>query len=228
MISLDRAEALRYLGYSGQSLEGDLEQRFDEAIFACEHEVTPRSVHAFFGIDQAQSSEQRVVLANCGLVLEGYDIARHVKGACEVALMACTLGDACERTLRRLAATSPTDALLFDAASSALVEAVANAEEASVVQEAAERGLHTNCRFSPGYGDFPLAVQPQFLAVLDAGRRIGLSATRDYLLVPRKSVTAVVGVFSEGVSGEAVRSSCSLCSLRECCELRLKGGACHG
>ena len=106
------------------------------------------------------------------LVLEGRDIARHLDGACEAVLMACTLGAESERALRLRTATSPTDALLYGAAASALVEAAADAEESRIVAEAAARGLRTNFRYSPGFGDLPLAVQPAFLAALDAPRRI--------------------------------------------------------
>ena len=49
-------------------------------------------------------------------------------------------------------------------------------------------------RFSPGYGDLPLSVQPAFLAALDATRRLGITLTSSFLMVPTKSVTAFVGV----------------------------------
>ena len=75
--------------------------------------------------------------------------------------------------------------------------------------EAAARGLRTNFRFSPGFGDLPLAVQPAFLAALDAPRRIGLAATAGNLLVPTKSVTAVVGLFEGEPSSASARSTCA-------------------
>ena len=169
-----------------------------------------------------------MALAGCGLVLEGRDIARHLDGACEAVLMACTLGAESERALRLRTATSPTDALLYGAAASALVEAAADAEESRIVAEAAARGLRTNFRYSPGFGDLPLAVQPAFLAALDAPRRIGLAATAGNLLVPTKSVTAVVGLFEGEPSNAAARSTCASCALAGRCALRDQGRTCHG
>ncbi|MBC2890084.1 vitamin B12 dependent methionine synthase [Gordonibacter massiliensis (ex Traore et al. 2017)] len=227
-LRVDRAEALRYLGYEGQELDADLERRFDEAVAACERDLRARCVHAVFPVDAARSGADRVALAGCGLVLEGRDIERHLDGACEVALMACTLGAESERALRLRAATSPTDALLYDAAASALVEAAADAEEARIVSDAAARGLRTNFRFSPGFGDLPLAVQPAFLAALDASRRIGLSVTSANLLVPAKSVTAVVGLFAGEPPAGSARSTCASCGLVESCSLRSQGRTCHG
>lgn len=230
-LRLDRAEALRYLGYTGQELDPQLAARFEQLADACERTLRPACVHAVFAVDEARSrwdgADARVALEGCDLVLEGRDIAAHLRGAQAAALMACTLGAASERELRKHAALGPTDALLYGAAASALVEAAANAEEAVIVEEAAATGLRTNFRFSPGYGDFPLAVQPAFLAALDAPRRIGLAVTEGGLLVPVKSITAVVGLFDHAVPGAAVRSACAVCQLRDGCQLRKKGITCH-
>ena len=120
------------------------------------------------------------------------------------------------------------DALLYGAAASALVESAADLEESRIVAEAAARGLRTNFRFSPGFGDLPLAVQPAFLAALDAPRRIGLTATAGNLLVPTKSVTAVVGLFEGEPSNASARSTCASCALAGRCALKDQGRTCHG
>ncbi len=231
-LRLDRNEALRYLGYAGHAVDDGLLARFEQLARACEDGLQPTCAHAWFGIDEARTcwdgSDVRVVLDGCGLTLAGRDIAEHARGAVAVALMACTLGVACERELRKYAALSPTDALLYGAAASALVEAAADAAEAVLVEQAAAQGLRTSFRYSPGYGDFPLAVQPAFLAALDAPRRMGLSATDANLLVPTKSVTAVVAAFDADSNHSGVRMSCARCSLRASCTLRKKGTTCHG
>ena len=48
-------------------------------------------------------------------------------------------------------------------------------------------------RFSPGYGDLSLALQPAILSLLD-GASLGVSATVDHMLIPEKSVFAIQGV----------------------------------
>ncbi|MEG2023910.1 MAG: vitamin B12 dependent methionine synthase [Gordonibacter sp.] len=227
-LHVDRAEALRYLGYAGQVLDEDLAMRFDDAVEACERGVVPRCAHASFALDPARSQEGRLALKGCGLVMEGSTIARHLEGACGVVLMACTLGEACERELRRRVATSPTDALLYDAAASALVEAAADAEEACIVEEAAALGLHANFRYSPGYGDFPLAAQPALLAALQAPARLGLASTESHLLVPSKSVTAVVGLFVGDPPHTPVLAACEACTMQDRCAFKSQGGTCHG
>lgn len=235
-LTLDRDEALRYLGYAGQELDAELLARFEQLAQACERNLRPACVQAAFPVDAAlthweDDDRPQVALAGCGLVLPGRDITRHLHGAREVVLMACTLGAASERELRKYTATSPTDALMYGAAASALVEAAANTCDAAIVADAAARGLFASSRYSPGYGDLPLSVQPAFLAALDATRRIGLVATEGNLLVPTKSVTAVIGLFDAprpGAEGARIGDDCATCSLAESCRLKEKGRTCHG
>lgn len=238
------------MGYAGQHMDPDLLSRFEEIADECERDLRPSWVYVVFDRDDGpacsrgehaetdQSSERdrvrltarepHVALVGTSLVLPGADIADHVRGARKVALMACTLGIASERALRIHAAVSPTDALLYDAAASALVEAAANEAEDAIASQATAEGLHAGSRFSPGYGDFPLSVQPAFLAAVDAARRIGLTATESFMLVPSKSVTAVVGFFERPRLTGNSNAECGSCRLRDHCHLVKKGGTCHG
>ena len=52
-------------------------------------------------------------------------------------------------------------------------------------------------RYSPGYGDFPLTAQRELLSLLDAPRKVGVSLTDTLLMVPSKSVSAIIGVKEE-------------------------------
>lgn len=231
-LRLDRDEALRYLGYTGQKLDEALRVRFEELAEACECTLRPACVHAVFGVDGEHSRWEgdgaRVALVGAPLVLEGRAIAEHLRGARKVALLACTLGAPSEREVRKHAALGPTDGLLYDAAASALVEAAADAAEEAIAKEAAAQGLHAGSRFSPGYGDFPLDVQPAFLAALDASRRIGVQVTKGNLLVPSKSITAVMGLFDQAPSHPHKHDACASCRLREDCPFREKGITCYG
>ena len=171
----------------------------------------------------------KVALEGCDLILEGNSIAEHLRGACKVALMACTLGAVSEREMRKHEAISVADGVMFGACCSALVEAAANITEDFVVRFAQDMGMSTNWRFSPGYGDLPLNVQPVFLKALDASRRLGISVTSTNMLVPVKSVTAVLGLFEKTADGgEARVDACAICRLRDGCELRKRGVTCHG
>ncbi len=225
-VRLSRDEALRYLGYTGQDIDDDLGKRFEELCLAVEAGATPAAVFTSYKI--GKSDQAAVAFDGCTLTLPGIDIAEHLDGAVGAALVACTLGTRFDRDLRMLELKSPADALMFNAAGSAYVEAYANAVEAHIVACAHERDLHTGAfRFSPGYGDLPLDVQPTFLNVLDAPRKIGLNATDANLLVPVKSITAVIGLFETASTDSNIRSACEICQLQGACSLRERGVTCH-
>ena len=49
-------------------------------------------------------------------------------------------------------------------------------------------------RYSPGYGDLPLAVQREVMEALDCGRTVGITLSDSLLMTPSKSVTAIIGM----------------------------------
>ena len=195
---IDRAEALRYLGYTGQDMDPALAARIERVMAACEEELAPRGLACAFALAEGPAAEAGAALrlAGTALRLPGKDIARHLAGAGAVAVLCCTLGAASEQRLRALAATDPLEAAVFDAACSAYVEAGVDALEQRVRAAAEAAGYALGSRFSPGYGDLPLSVQPQVLAVADATRKLGMSCAPSHMLVPSKSVTAFAGVFA--------------------------------
>ena len=226
-IEVDRAEMLRYLGYAGQEIDPQLSARIEDAAALCQRESSPRFVWRAFPLRGGCDAEGNPVLRLEGSTLElpGDDILEHLKGAVECVAMACTLGLSNEREARRLAATDPTMATLFSAAGSALVETVADLCSEHILQDAKLRGLTTGSRFSPGYGDLPLAVQPQIVRVLKADKRMGMAPTEGGFVIPSKSVTALVGLFEAPRRED--RSFCDSCRARERCVLRKAGTPCN-
>lgn len=196
---VDAAEALSYLGYAGQDLGSDLAVRFDRAVELV-GAVSAWGMSRTFRVKGARHDKDgvacAVLLEATTFALEGYDIARHLAGADEVALMVVTLGLESEVVLRRESAVSPTDGLLVDACASSLVESAANELGRLVAQRAQQRGLRVGSRFSPGYGDFPLSCQRGFLEAVGAAKALGISVTPGDLLVPSKSITAVAGLYA--------------------------------
>ena len=79
-------------------------------------------------------------------------------------------------------------------------------------------------RFSPGYGDYPISLQRDFLRLLDAPRKIGLSLSESCLLVPAKSVTAVAGLSASPVPRR--KRGCAVCNLKMTCQYRRNGEHC--
>ena len=67
-------------------------------------------------------------------------------------------------------------------------------------QEPAVRGETLRMRYSPGYGDLPLEAQRPLLAALDAARQAGITLSSALLMMPSKSVSAIIGAGPEGAA----------------------------
>ncbi len=118
------------------------------------------------------------------------DLAAYVGDCRRVMLFAATVGTAVDRAIAKYSRTSPARALLFQALGAERIEALCDAFCAEQMRE--RRALPS--RFSPGYGDLPLAVQTPIFRVLEPERRIGVCLNDSLLMSPSKSVTAFVGI----------------------------------
>lgn len=157
-------------------------------------------------------------------ILAGEDVAKHLEGCTAALLLAVTLGPGVDAQIRRAGVGNIAAGVASDALGSALAEQAAEAAEAELRQWAARQGKYLTGRYSPGYGDWPLAVQPLLAAALDTARRAGLCVTENNLMTPRKSITAILGVSDHPVRGHL--AGCGHCVLRTRCEYRKRGITC--
>lgn len=214
-MQVDLAEALRYLGV-GQA---------DEALLASVRAVASELERMAqpkwrYRVSEVQHTEAGEMIA--GLCFPG-TMAKTMLSECDRAvLLICTLGAPFEALLRRKQARSMAEAAILDACGSAFVEVGCDAAEREIA--ARFPGCYLTDRFSPGYGDLPLEIQPDFCAALDAQRQLGVTVTESLLMVPTKTVTAVIGI-SDKPQMARVRG-CDFCQRRETCNLRKGGRSC--
>lgn len=128
------------------------------------------------------------------LGLTSGDLAWELEGCAHAFLFVATLGTGVDALLRRYSVTSAADALFVQGLSTSLIESWCDDCGRRMLDEVRATGETLRRRFSPGYGDLPLEVQRPLLAALDATRRVGVSLTDGLLMVPSKSVSAIVGV----------------------------------
>lgn len=116
-------------------------------------------------------------------------LIKNLDGASQAYVIALTLGASVDRYLKKQSALSHSRQFFADAVASALVEALADICESDI-----RKNLNLRPRFSPGYADFSLSSQRFILQRLSADRLLGITLTDSYLMVPTKSVTAVIGI----------------------------------
>ena len=210
---IDLLQAARYFGARGEpdSATMALLQTCAVPLLAA---AMPRAVWLEADVD---------TLTEAG-ILRGQDVQRHLEGCPQAVLLAVTLGPGADAQIRRAGVGDIAAGVASDALGSALAEQAADAAEAQLRQWAAKEGKYLTGRFSPGYGDWDIAVQPLVANALDTVRRAGLCVTDNNLMAPRKSITAILGVSGHPVKGKL--AGCGHCVLRTRCEYRKRGKTC--
>lgn len=144
---------------------------------------------------------------------------RNLQDCDRIVLFAATVGLGLDRLIARYSRVSPSRALMLQAMGAERIEALCDAFCGEIRQNAQAAGLHTVPRFSPGYGDFPLAVQTEIFQVLDCSRKIGLTLNQSLLMSPSKSVTAVIGLGP--CAGGEHSAGCQSCGKTDCIYRRM-------
>jgi hypothetical protein len=116
-------------------------------------------------------------------------LRKNLGGAPRAYVIAVTLGIEVDRYLKRQSVASPARHFIADGAASALAEALSDICESDIGKD-----LKLCPRFSPGYADLPLSVQSFILSRLSAQRLLGITLTDSYLMIPTKSITAIIGI----------------------------------
>jgi hypothetical protein len=219
--SFDMNEVLRLLGKNTSADSRQTRELAERACALVEESAAARHVSRRFGIGFVKSG---VVLEGTDVTLWGESIFNHLLHCRECILFCATLGQQAEVLLRRWQVKDLAFAVVLDACASAAIEAHCD-ELQNEMQRAAEReGLFIAERFSPGYGDFSIEQQREICAVLDTGRRVGVTVSESGILIPRKSITAVVGISHSRRPRR--EEPCDKCVLRESCQLRKEGRRC--
>ena len=219
-ISIDINEVKRFMGYGGMTSVDERQERLIAELKALmEETIKPAVVWRVFDITP---TDEGLALAGTALVLKGADIRRHLAGCDRCVLLCATASAKADELIRRKQREDMEQGFIADCIGSAAAEAVCNALERELAEKL--KGKYMTWRFSPGYGDLPLAIQPQLLAVLDAPKRAGVTCLDSLLMVPSKSVTAVIGLSDKPV--EKGRQGCAVCNMADSCRFRKEGVHC--
>lgn len=210
-------EVLRYMGCPPDRADPATRTLAEDCAAQVLQTVTPRWTYRVFDLDFEEGGVRMG-----GLLLPGEDLRTHLKGCERAALFCATLGAGADALIRRAESGDMARALALDCAAAAAVEEVCDQIELEL--QALFPGCSFPFRYSPGYGDLPLTLQGDLLALLDAPRRVGLTASASNILLPRKSVTAILGVAQSPI--ERKSRSCLGCPAHDGCQYRKSGGHC--
>lgn len=209
-MEVDRREVLRYLGYK----KGQADEMVMELVESCleqlEAAAEPRHLIREYPLLLLPDDE---IDGGC-FCTKSRNLSRNLKDCSQIILFAATLGVGADHLIQKYNRLQMSRAVVLQAASAAMIEEYCDTVCTQLRRDYEERGLYLRPRFSPGYGDFPLSCQPMLLDALEAGKRIGIKLTDSFLMMPSKSVTAVMGVSRKPYRCEV--KGCESCSKTDC------------
>lgn len=212
LLAIDAKEARRYAGL--QKAQDFAEEKILAACQDARLLAQPRSVWEIYDYD----CQTQMIQSSPPCKIQGEKIGQHLAGCEKVILLAATVGDDIEEDVtRRFNAGEYSMAVLLDAAATAAVEQVADGLEKALAPKMAAKGFGMKWRFSPGYGDWPLEQQPELIR-LSSAASIGVGLSSSMMLVPRKSVTAIIGLYRKQENKEIQHApkGCAACSQVNC------------
>ena len=233
-MEINRREIYRYLGIK-PNMEPDAatEKLAEECIRELAEKCRPRAYARWFplrvcstsgaeetvdtraaGAGKAQDAPDSPLLDFSCFQVRSRSLLRNLQGCSEVILFAATIGEGADLLARKYGRINVAKAVVMQAAAAAMIEAFCDEENEKLRAEAAGKGLYLRPRFSPGYGDFSLDHQRDFARVLEMQKTMGITLTESLLMLPSKSVTAVIGVSRQ--DARCVLSGCESCENTGC------------
>jgi hypothetical protein len=194
-----------------RSRRHDLVRLAEQAIYESSPLIEPKIIYKELTVKTVRHES---LLFEEGGRLTGKLIVQHLAKARKVYVLLCTIGTKIEQRVAETWGSSATYGLALDGVGSAAVEALANAacRELEIFEQ--NHGWQTSIPLSPGMVDWPVIEgQPQIFRLLES-ENISVELSPSYIMIPRKSLTMVVGA---GPALNTFGSTCDYCNLRDVC-----------
>ena len=209
MMNINRREVCRYMSCRGIPEDKAVLALVDEVekeLLAC---ISPKNVYREFSL----SIEENEITIGQNMKVVSSGLAKNLYGCEKVVLFAATLGTQADYLLRKYEIGNISKAAAAQAVGAAAIEAYCD-ELNEKIRQSYENEFFLKPRFSPGYGDFALEHQKDFFRLLEITKKTGITLSSSLLMIPTKSVTAVIGLTKSRSGCNTVK--CASCKQSDC------------
>lgn len=210
-VTIPKQQILRYAGIAGGEVPEGVDNLIKKYIPVFLESAKFRACY----LEVPVQIDGDVVDFDC-MKVKSHNLSALLNGCDRAILVAATVGIAVDMIIKRAEVMSKAEALILNSIAIAGIEQYMGMLNEFFASQYTGKALRP--RYSPGYGDVPLEVQKDLLRILDTNRKIGVALSDSLLMTPSKSVSAFIGIGSEGCTN--IDKDCDLCSKREC-EYRL-------
>ena len=212
-IEINRKQVCRYIGYSADyKPPARISSLVDEYVEHAYQLIEPSYSYVIRDIEWIWGSS---VFIEGSIIFEGQVIAQLLAQCHKVMVFLVTIGKHLEETVCRLAEDGLiVQSAVLDAIGSVAAERVADFVQREIGEAASDQGLVISPRFSPGYCDWDIEQQAMLFRAVD-GDSTGIRLTEGHLMVPRKSVSGIIGIGPP--NGELENyNPCKTCDRHDC------------
>jgi len=208
---IDGRQVLREIGYhTNRKPPARILSLVDEYIENVKNLVSPSYSGVVREIKLVQGSR---VVTEGSIVFESEVLARLLEQCDKAAVFALTIGGHLEEMVDQLAEEGlVVQAAVLDAIGSAAVESVTDFVQDMIGEIAQGRGLYTSRRFSPGYCDWEVSQQKMVFRAVN-GDSAGIRLTDGCLMLPRKSISGIIGIGPKEIENY---NPCKSCNKLDC------------
>lgn len=202
-VKVDTDLALRFLRVRKEpdtSTKQVLSECMDEFLSV----VSYKASYRYFDI----KAEGNKVYFDNNMVLESTKLVKCLDKCTGAFVFVATTTSAVDRLILKHSKINVTKSVIIDAIGSAAIE---NFCDILCRKIQIDNNVAFRPRFSPGYGDLSILCQNDVLSCVDSTRKIGVTLNNRCMMLPTKSVSAIVGVRPEN-------EKCSKSSSCENCE----------
>lgn len=206
-LNIDIKEVFRYLGYGKEEPPKNILDLTTECIKEIREKLILKACYDKFKI--THNTDNSVSFAT--IKTNSKNLTKNLKGCDEVVVFVATIGVEVDRLIQKYSIINPAKSVILQAVGAVFIETWCDllCERLKVIYNKYQRP-----RFSPGYGDFPLQEQTKIFEILDCHRKIGVGLTEGLLMIPTKSVSAVIGLSDNDL--KCVSSGCEVCKNLQC------------
>lgn len=225
-VCINMQEAVRYLGYGDNEPDENIKEELEVCKNAILKAMEPKYMYKVFKI---QRDDDEWYVGDYQLALLGSSIKEHLAECEYVALGCATLSEGVDILIDETQKHDMLHSLLLDSLANAAIEEVRMDLEKSLAKDYLDYEI--NWQFGIGYGDLPLSLQKEFLALIQAKEEIGVRTNDASILIPLKSVSGFIGLKRKGTNWEQVkpeeihkktcgRNNCESCVMNDRCMFR--------
>mgnify|MGYP002868853824 CR=1 FL=1 len=182
-------DALRYMKVPPSDNNPGLKEVVSRNFDYLETFMTPRCV---FGRFNFKKSESGIEIE--GAEFQSKDVLRLTSRSDKCYLLAATLGHETDKKILTAQQKDMLEGLALDSCASVMIDEFIDEFIKNEIRPGLKDGEFLTSRFSPGYGDLSMEASKDIIMILNATKRIGLSVTKSLMMVPIKSVTAIIGL----------------------------------